>query len=57
MVAGFYHGAIRTSSNYILDVGSTETKIDLTKLFRPDITKSHWYATGKLMEAKTLIKE
>ena len=56
MVAGFYHGAIRTSSNYILDVESTETKIDLT-----NYSNGHYQVAlvcdGKIVEAKTLIKE
>ena len=56
IVTGFYHGATKTSTNYDLDINSTETTLDLT-----NYSDGHYQVAlvcdGKIVEAKTLIKE
>ena len=55
-VIGFYHGAIHTLSNYVLDAGSTESKIDLTN-YSDGYYQVELVCDGKVIDAKTLIKE
>ena len=56
MVVGFYHGATRTSNNYILDKNSTEAKIDLTN-YPKGYYKVALVCDGEVVEVKTLIKQ
>ena len=55
-MTGFYHGAIRTLSNYVLDAGSIEAKIDLTN-YSDGYYQVELVCDGKVIDAKTLIKE
>ena len=56
MVVGFYHGATKTSNNYILDINSTETTIDMAN-YSNGFYKVALVCDGKIINVKTLIKE
>ena len=56
MVVGFYHGATKTSNNYILDINSTETTIDMAN-YSDGYYRIALICDGKIIDVKTLIKE
>ena len=56
MIAGFYHGAKRMSTNYALDVNKTETTLDLTN-YSNGYYQVALVCDGKIADMKTLIKE